>query len=124
MAIEHSGCRRGAKRCMGAPRGNDFACAPLGAGGRQTLAEPGQSPGTSVPTAHGTDSSWHWPGRGGATVKMLWRYGRHERRGHTTDRGTKGSESGSSGRPPRPGKARACTAVRTPHLQPPHRLSQ
>ena len=32
MAFEHSGFRRGAKGCKGAPRGNDFLSAPLGAG--------------------------------------------------------------------------------------------
>ena len=32
MALQPSGFRRGAERCMGAPRGNGFLFAPLGAG--------------------------------------------------------------------------------------------
>ena len=37
-AFDPSGFRRGAKCCMGAPRGNDFLFAPLGAG-RQVAVE-------------------------------------------------------------------------------------
>ena len=48
MAIcQHSGFRRGAKCCMGAPRGTDFLFAPLGAG-RQTLTVARAAPVTSA----------------------------------------------------------------------------